>query len=490
MGSGALSLRSASVPGLALLVLLLGAGPAFAQEEQPDVADADGEETDIESTPGDPAEGPRIQMPAPPGAKGGQRARGIALDPDGNSRLHLRLDVGAGFDTNPYAVPFDFQGQQLPSDIVTRIRPGLELVYPGSLLAFEGGLYVDYGFLPDAFGGGQNAQWLLYQAAARGSLEVNRDGMFSFAARDEFATKNEAGVVALGTVFNRLTNTLSLGAGFRPGGGTLRFRLAYNFGFEKWFDPNFGIFGERASPFIREGGFDQMSHRASLRADYRFLPKTGVFAQVQGGWNTFPFDSNNTNPDSFPVGVRLGIMGQMTPKLAGLASLGYENPLVLDTLPDGSVGITTGAVIGVVAQAELRWTITPTSRLGFGVRRDFNPAPLYQYITVNRAYARFDQAIGAKFVLGLAAGYGIFQFGEEQPIIVNGQPQDVTDTAGTDRLDGHLDVAARLSYYMFDWLSFGISNKLDWRHTNANDPSGANLSFLANETLLLASLHY
>lgn len=493
MGLGALSLRTTALWGLTLLLLLAGAGPALAQEAEPVDATAGDidEETDIESTPGDRAGGPRLQMPAPPRAGAGPRARGIALDPEGHSRLHLRLDLGAGFDTNPYAVPFDFQTEQLPSDIVTRIRPGLELIYPGSLLAFDGGLYVDYGFLPDVFGGGQNAQWLLYQAAARGSLEVNREGMFSFAAQNLFSTNNDAGVVALGTIFNRLDNMLRLGVGFRPGGGTLRVRLAYNFGFEKWFDPAFGIFGEQASPLIREGGFDQMFHGASLRADYRFLPKTGVFARVNAGWNTFPFDQNNINPDSFPVGVHVGLMGQLTPKLAGLASLGYENPLIVDTLPDGNVGITTGTVIGAVGQAELRWTITPTSRLGAGIKRDFRPAPLYQFLTNNRVYARFDQAIGAKFVLGLFVGYSLLQFGDEQQVVIDGQARDITDTTGTDRFDGHLDVGARLSYYMFDWLSFGLANNLDWRHTNANDAaSGANLSFLANETLLLASLHY
>lgn len=487
-----LRVSSLSVRASALLVLLGGAGTAFAQdvppaEEQP--VDSDAVPADLETPQDAGQEAPRIQQATPPSATA-PRGRGIALDADGNSRLHLRLDVGAGFDTNPYAVPFSIDLDEFPGDIVTRVRPGLELQYPGSLIAFDGGVFVDYGFLPNVFGGGARANWLLYQAAANGSLEVNRGGMFTFAARDTFSTNNDAGVVALGSIFNRLRNDLSLGVGYRPGGGTLRFRLAYNFGFEKWFDPNFGIFGDPASPAVRAGAFDQMSHGASLRADYRFLPKTGVFGELRGAWNTFPFEQADVNPDSFPVGVRVGVMGQLTPKLSGLGSIGYENPLVVDTVDGGNVGIATATVIGVSGQAELRWAVSPTTRLGGGVAREFRPAPLYQYLTNNRVYLRFDQAIGAKFVLSAFAGYSILQFGQEQPLVVNGTPQDITDTEGTDRLDGHLNFRATLSYFILDWLSFGISNDLDWRLTNANDIGGTNLSYLSNETLVLASLHY
>ncbi len=476
------------------LTFVLAASSAIAQdvppvaEEAPVAPDADAVPEDLETSQDQGANAPKLQQATPAGS-GGVKGRGIALDADGNSRLHLRLDVGAGFDTNPYAVPFDLDAGEFPGDIVTRVRPGLELEYPGSLIAFDGAAFVDYGFLPNVFGGAANANWLLYQAAVRGTLDVNRGGMFNFAASNVFSSNNDAGVVALGTIFNRLRNDLGIGVGYRPGGGTLRFRLAYNFGFEKWFDPNFGFFGDVASPIVREGGFDQMSHGASLRADYRFLPKTGVFAEVGAAWNTYPFDRNDINPDSFPVGIRIGIMGQMTPKLSGLVSIGYQNPLIVDTVTGGNVGIASATIIGVAGQAELRWAITPTTRLAGGLNREIRPAPLYQYLENNRVYVRFDQAIGAKFVLGVFAGFSLLQFGQEQPVVIDGNAQTITDNPNLARLDAHTDVGARLSYFMLDWLSFGINNNLDWRATNAVS-GGLNLSYLSNETMVLATLHY
>ncbi len=107
-----------------------------------------------------------------------------------------------------------------------------------------------------------------------------------------------------------------------------------------------------------------MTHTLALRADYRFLPRTGVFGEVSGGWSTYPFSS--VNPQAFPVTATIGLQGQLLAKVAGLASIGYSNPLVIDTVPDGSQGIVTGNLIGVVGQAEVQWQPSPLTHIGGG----------------------------------------------------------------------------------------------------------------------------
>ena len=77
-------------------------------------------------------------------------------------------------------------------------------------------------------------------------------------------------------------------------------------------------------------------------------------------------------------------------------------------------------------------------------------------------------------------------FGEEQLEIT-----DLPSGDSTGRLDGHLDALASLSYFFTDWFSVGIVDKLDWRLTNATDPTNGNsFGFLRNQTFVLASVTY
>ena len=450
--------------------MMVWSAAAVAQEEEapPSAAATD---------PGTPAN--QVTQPArPPSGGSGSRARGgtgIALSEDGNARLHLGADAGVGFDTNPYVTPL--ASNEFTGDVVTRIRPRLELNAPGSMLAFRGTASLDYGFLPGLVNPATQS-YLLYQSNIGGDLEVNRGGTFTFALGDSFSWNSDPGIANIGTLLNRIHNQARVGVGFRPGGGTLQFRLGYAFDFFKWFDV------QNRGGAIAEGALDSIGNTLQLRMDYRFLPKTGVFAILGSGWTFYPFTT--TQPQAFPVTALVGLQGQVLPKLAGLVSIGYENPLVVDTLPGGGVGIATATVIGVAGQAELQWTPTPTTKLGGGFQRRFSPTALYQYLANNRFYASLSQQVLGRFVLDANAGYGILEFGEEQPTLAGG----LTDTP-VGRLDGQLDGNLQLSYYFVDWFSIGIQDRVQWRVTNAADAlQGTNFSYLRNETLVLASVWY
>lgn len=404
-------------------------------------------------------------------AQGAAGGNGLALSPDGRSRLHIGLDVGAGFDTNPYSVPLG-SPEGFAGDLVARIRPHVDVDAPGSTIAFSGIGMVDYGMIPGLVSGEQTRNFLLYQSLLGADLEVNRGGAFRFAVGDVFSWNSDPGFVVVGSLFNRITNNLRAGAGIRPGGGALDFRLGYDFQFVKYLD---------VEGFIStsDDELDNMTHTAQLRVDYKFLPKTGVFGVVSGGFNTYVNGSRDpaATPDSFPLNAQVGIQGQILAKLAGLASIGYANPFVVD---EGQ--LVTGSLIGVVGQAEVQWHPSPTTRIGGGFQRSFAPAPLYQFLGNNRFYATLNQLLAGRFLLGVNAGYSILEFGEEQVEL---------STVRVGRLDGHLDGVVNLSYFFTDWLSLGISNSLDWRVTNADDPaSRVNFGFIRNQTLLLASARY
>jgi hypothetical protein len=390
---------------------------------------------------------------------------------EGRSRVHRGLDCGVGSDTS--RAPAPLSTDQFSGDVTARIRPYLEVAAPGSLLSFSGKGQLDYGFLPGLIDP-ETQNFLLYQSAIAADLEVNRGGMFSFAVGDTVSWHNDPGVAVIGSQLNRVNNQLRAGVGWTPGGGTLQMRLGYSFGFIKYID------FQQLNGIIGRGELDTMSHGAQLRIDYRFLPKTGVFANITGAFQNYPF--TNTQGFAVPVGITIGVQGNVLPKVAGLASLGYSNPLTFDA----GGGLGTAALIGVVGQLEAQWAPTPMTGISGGFQRKFEPIALYGYVGSSRFYGAFNQTLLGRFTFSANAGYSIFEFGAEQ------SSQPLTD-AVIGRLDGHLDAGLQASYFFFDWFSVGISNVTDWRVTNANDVSSGvpeNLGYVRNETLVLASLHY
>lgn len=393
---------------------------------------------------------------------------GIALSDDGRSRLHLGITAGAGFDTNPYTTPQELN--QFTGDVVVRIRPYLDVSVPGSSLAFSGKAQLDYGFLPGVVTP-DTQSFLLYQTLLGVDLELNRGGAFSFAVGDSVSWNTDPGVTVVGSLLSRVRNRMQAGAGYRPGNGILSTRLQYTFDFTKFVDVQ-----GNGGP-VTDGVLDTMTHSLRLRGDYRFLPKTGVFAALVGGWQSYPFDS--TQPSAFPVSVNVGLQGNILPKLAFLLSAGYSNPLVFD----GS-GLVTGNIVGAVGQAEIQWALSPVTRLSGGFRRTFDPIALYQFVGNNRAYGRFAQTLG-QLEFNLNAGYSALEFGEEQS-----GPVPLTDRQ-TGRFDHAIDGSIGVDFYVFRWLSFGVRNSIDWRITNARIASSSlGLDYVRNETLVVANARY
>ena len=394
---------------------------------------------------------------------------GFALSDDGRSRLHLGVTAGAGFDTNPYTTPL--ADGEFGGDVVVRVRPYLEINAPGSTVSFDGKAQLDYGFLPGLVNP-ETRSFLLYQSLLSADLELNRGGMFTFAVGDAVSFNTDPGVAVLGTLLSRVRNTLRAGVGFRPGGGTLTTRLGYNFDFTKFVDLQGNPGG-----LIASGALDSMQHNLQLRADYRFLPKTGVFAALNAGWQSYPFTTGQGQ--AFPVGVNVGVQGNLLPRLAFLLSVGYSNPLVVDNAGN----ITTATLIGAVGQAELQWKPLDQTTLAGGFRRTFDPVALYQFVGDNRVYARFGQVLG-QFELGLQAGYSALQFGDEVT------DQQLTDRQ-TGRFDQHIDSTVSLDFHVLKWLSLGLRNSTDYRITNASvTGTSTNLGFVRNETLVVASARY
>ena len=398
---------------------------------------------------------------------------GIALGEETGARLHLGADAGVGFDTNPYTTPLatgDFNG-----DAVVRIRPYVEAAMPGATLGLRGRAAFDYGFLPGVVNPETRA-FLLYQGMASGDLDWNRGGAVNFSVGDSVSLNTDPGVVALGTLLSRVNNQLRVGVGVVPGGGTLRLRFQVMSTLIHFFADN------TESALLKDGLLDSLANSLSARADYRFLPKTGFFGELRAGWQLYPFARRDV-PQAFPLAAIVGVQGKVLAKLSGLASLGYENPLVFN-----AAGLQTAGVFGLSGQVEAQWQPLPTTTIAGGYRRNFDPIALYQYMGQNKFYFQGSHLFGVTNV-SLAAAWNLIEYGAEET------GGDALTDRQTGRFDQALSLSARAAYFVLPWLSVGVSNSTDWRITNANDVSAQdaeplNLSYLRNETMLVASARY
>jgi hypothetical protein len=413
------------------------------------------------------------------------QGRGVAVK-SSKTRMHLGLDTAAGLDTNPYSIPTALMGDEFVGDAVFRLRPALTMANADAQMLWDTGFSFDWGMMPGVFQEG-TASPLLYHADAHGAAEFSRGAAMSFALRDSVAWYTDPGQAALGSLQSRINNNLLAGLAFKPGGGALMIRTDYSFGFEKYVTP---LGQEESSTGLANGAQDSMRHLAHVRADWRFFPRTGAFVDVRGGMQSFPF--GDVNPTSYPMWLKTGVMGQFSRKLSGVISAGYGNPFVMDTPSGGGEEtIVTADFPGVIGHIELRWFPNLTTQIAGGLKRDVNPAAVYQYVALSTGYLQFEQKIGRKMRLTADLSGGLIEFGEEQ---YSTAFSFTTKPVG--RIDTNVNLHLEAGYSVTEWLSIGILERFNARFTDANmvdSTSGAqlgNLSMNRNELFLIGSIHY
>jgi len=340
--------------------------------------------------------------------------------------------------------------------------------------------------MPGVFQEGTSSP-LLYHADAHAAAEFSRGAPMSFALRDSVAWYTDPGQAALGALQSRINNNLLAGLAFKPGGGALMLRTDYSFGFEKYVTP---IGQEPSDTGLASGVQDSMRHLVHVRADWRFLPRTGAFFDARGGINSYPF--GDVNPTSYPLWLKTGVMGQFSRKLSGVISAGYGNPFVMDTpTGGGEETLVTAAFPGVIGHVELRWFPNMSTQIAGGIKRDVNPAAVYQYVAVSSGYFQLEQKIGRKMRLTADLSAGMIEFGDEQ----YSTPFSFT-TKPTGRVDTTVSLHLEAGYSVTEWLSIGILERFNARLTEADQvdsTSGAqlgNLSLNRNELFLIGSIHY
>lgn len=128
---------------------------------------------------------------------------------------------------------------------------------------------------------------------------------FTFKIEDDFqktAERSNSEITFLEKRFRNITQAVL---------GYMREKIGFDFGYKNIRDN-----------YNNLNNLDRYEHVFTTTGYYRFLPKTSIFGEYNFG--RIIYDNNNTNSDSRYHQYRLGIKGQIAPKLSGVAKAGYR----------------------------------------------------------------------------------------------------------------------------------------------------------------------
>jgi hypothetical protein len=246
-----------------------------------------------------------------------------------------------------------------------------------------------------------------------------------------------------GTNFNRLLPGGGAELVWTPGSGMLDWRL-----------------GDEVSATIFESGdfssLNSIRNDVFTRGRWRFLPRTAMVYDGKFTYMTYPKGSSSSlnKTSSHPVRARIGATGLITPSFGVLAMIGWGASFYSSNTHDFN---------SVLAQAELKWYLTPSqtldpmkvnpllSGISVGFVRDFEDSFLGTYLEKDQGYINFNYLFGGTFLLVANVAVGAVVF----PKQVNpdlGQPDGWTDL----RVDGKLFAEYRVK----DWL--GIDAEVNY----------------------------
>lgn len=237
-----------------------------------------------------------------------------------------------------------------------------------------------------------------------------------------------------------------------------------------------------------------------LDAKWRFLPKTSLVGKTAVTWNRWAEnlvtamgpDTSGVDygaflgkPDSLAWKTSWGLKGQVTPKLALQAEVGYgqafyDEQSVIDagsSLPDSSSEIDiTGAdqnaenfardlkaaKESILINTQVSWVPAQGHNLIIGYRKDFQDAFFTNYVVLNYAFFRYEGLLARR--VGVL---GEFSFRRDN---FHGE---------IFRADNNFTARGQVAYKANDWLSTGLSG--GWTERACGDSSCQGDQFYASQ---------
>jgi hypothetical protein len=201
--------------------------------------------------------------------------------------------------------------------------------------------------------------------------------------------------------YNRFTARFGGGVTWAPGGGMFDWRLGYEYGLIYFEDREFR-------------GLSSNFHTINTRGRWRFLPRTALLYDGSIAFLRYNQGPSTAQIGSDPVRARIGMNGLVTRQLALLAWAGWGSTFYK--------GPNAQQFDGVIAQAEIKWFITPgtgneifggplpISTVSLGYSRDFFNSYLGDYFVRDRFYLTLSHLFGGRFLLVVDGSYNPIRY--------------------------------------------------------------------------------
>jgi len=144
---------------------------------------------------------------------------------------------------------------------------------------------------------------------------------FTFKIEDNFQKTAEPPTSELTALERRFRNTVQVVLGY------MREKIGFDFGYKNIRDD-----------YNNLNDLDKHEHVFTTTGYYQLFPKTSIFGEYNFG--EVIYDKNNTNSDSKYHQYRLGVKGQIAPKLTGLVKIGYKKTDYKDSSKNNFEGFT------------------------------------------------------------------------------------------------------------------------------------------------------
>ncbi len=313
------------------------------------------------------------------------------------------LKLGYGYDTNVF-LEDSLAGQEDPDGSqLLDIRPGIELKNKN-----RDNLSLDFR------GGGLVRQYLTGDDVISEHSDIGGDvglkvgflesGPVSLRVKERFQRVLERRTFETTRKFNRHVNDVGAGVTFQPGGRALQLNLDYSFVADLMTDTS-GDWG------------DLIFHDVALQGSWKFFPFTALVLEADWQYRDYLMESRGFYgelTDNYPLRIRAGVNGFITPKLSVLALIGYGNSFheVRPTSAaeaaapaDQQTPNANDSFNMVLGEVRVSFKPTETTILQASYRYDFQDSVFTNYAAYHKISANFQQRLFGRFDLIVDAGY-------------------------------------------------------------------------------------
>ena len=241
---------------------------------------------------------------------------------------------------------------------------------------------------------------------------------FTFKIEDNFQKTAEPPTSELTALERRFRNTIQAVLGY------MREKIGFDFGYKNIRDD-----------YNNLHELDKYEHVFTTTGYYQLFPKTSIFGEYNFG--KIIYDNNTSNSDSEYHQYRLGIKGQIAPKLTGLVKAGYKKTDYKNSSKKDFAGFTT--LVNVTYDLKERTTLNAYLERG----SEESTYSTNSYFEYDKVGLKLDHELLDRLFL---VGGGYYQ--------INKYPDQTTEGSVTARRrDKVYDGTVGLRYEIKEWVN-------------------------------------